>query len=78
MARNKKSKKKRTTARGAVRTLRATDPSVPVRIVGTVRQGRLVIDQNELQAFTRRIGRKTAQFVALNAPFKTRAVVNSA
>jgi hypothetical protein len=48
-----------------------------VRVVGRVKAGLVEIDSKEIAAFVKKYPRANISFVALNAPFKTRALSNS-
>jgi len=61
----------------ALRALAAQKPRPPFKVVGKVRRGKLEIDSGDLAAFTRARARKEVVFVALNAPFKTRPLIDS-
>lgn len=47
------------------------------RVIGKVKGGKLEIDNDELRDFTKRMAKTDVSFVALNAPFKTRALIGS-
>jgi hypothetical protein len=48
-----------------------------VRVVGQVKKGLVEIDYKGLAELSRKFPKSTIAFVALNAPFKTRTLIDS-
>ncbi len=65
-------------AKKALKVLATEGPQPPqFQVVGKVRRGQLQIDSKKLADFTKKIPKNVVWFVALNAPFKTRALTSS-
>jgi hypothetical protein len=63
----------------AAKALRAARKHAPVSFVGRVVGGKVRIENKKgLRAHAKKMADKDVWFVALNAPFKTRALVDSA